>query len=373
MRSTSATTAAHRARSAAASSWRSAAPTGSGRCSGAAVATRRLFSLLEQVASADVDRAAASARPASARTLAAQALHEAGPRAAAPFVVFDCGAVAASADRVRAVRPRARRVHRRAASGATARFEEAHGGTLFLDEIGELPRELQPKLLRALERREVRPVGSDESRAVDVRIIAATNRDLKLEVNRGAFREDLFYRLNVVSPSTCRRCASAPTTSRCSPSTSGARSSAIDGSGLPGEPAAARSPSTAGPGNVRELRNRVEQRALLRPRETTERDRGAVRPRASYREAKAMALEAFEAGFLTELLARASGNVSEARAGSHRWIASTSASCSASTSSSRSASRALSRSYTSCPGSGRDRCAHAASAPRPVATDIQRS
>src|SRR5260221_608678 len=89
-----------------------------------------------------------------------------------------------------------------AISGATGdrlgAFQSADGGTLFLDELGELPLELQPKLLRVLETGEVRPVGEDKPRKVDVRIVAATNRDLHAEQHRGRFRADLLYRLEVV-------------------------------------------------------------------------------------------------------------------------------------------------------------------------------
>ena len=274
---------------------------------GRTVTARRLFSLLEQVASADVT-VLLLGESGVGKDLAAQAIHEAGPRAAAPFVVFDCGAAAASV-----IESELFGHERGAFAGALERrngaFQEAHGGTLFLDEIGELPRELQSKLLRAIDRREVRPVGADRPRAVDVRIISATNRDLKLEVNSGAFREDLFYRLNafpVVVPPLRERADDIPLLA----DHFWRAFIGDDGSGIP----ASLLPELTEyrwPGNVRELRHRVEQLALLRPRETETTDAPSA-PRASYREAKAMAMDAFEAGFLAELMARASGNVSEA-------------------------------------------------------------
>jgi two-component system response regulator GlrR len=138
----------------------------------------------------------------------AEAIHVESARRTSPFVVVDCGALSPTlldselfghergaftgADRARA--------------GA---FEEADGGTLFLDEIGELPLELQPKLLRVLENREVRRVGQNTRRPIDVRLIAATNRDLRAEVNAGRFRADLYYRLAVVKI-TAPPCATAP-------------------------------------------------------------------------------------------------------------------------------------------------------------------
>jgi transcriptional regulator with PAS, ATPase and Fis domain len=124
----------------------------------------------------------------------AHAIHEHSARRDAPFVVFDCGAVAANLAESELFG------HERGSfTGATGAhagaFERAHTGTLFLDEIGELPMELQPRLLRALENRGVRRVGGTQYRPVDLRVIAATNRDLPMRVAERTFREDLFFRL----------------------------------------------------------------------------------------------------------------------------------------------------------------------------------
>jgi DNA-binding NtrC family response regulator len=119
------------------------------------------------------------------------------PRREGPFVVFDCAAVPANL-----LESELFGHEKGAFTGATSRrigqLEEADGGTIFIDELGELPIELQPKLLRALEQREVRRVGGSTTIPVNIRIVAATNRELAKEVNRGAFREDLYYRLAVV-------------------------------------------------------------------------------------------------------------------------------------------------------------------------------
>jgi DNA-binding NtrC family response regulator len=126
----------------------------------------------------------------------AHTLHRESARAQAPYVVFDCGAVASNL-----VESELLGHERGSFTGAIAShpgaFERAHGGTLFLDEIGELPLDLQPRLLRALESRCVRRVGGRQERAVDVRVVAATNRDLRAEVAAGRFREDLLFRLAV--------------------------------------------------------------------------------------------------------------------------------------------------------------------------------
>jgi transcriptional regulator with PAS, ATPase and Fis domain len=127
----------------------------------------------------------------------AQAIHKRSARAKGPLVVFDCGSVAQNLAESELL-GHERGAFTGAVSAHAGAFERAHGGTLFLDEVAELPIDLQSRLLRALESRKVRRVGGKVDRLVDVRVIAATNRDLRAEVAAGRFREDLYFRLAVV-------------------------------------------------------------------------------------------------------------------------------------------------------------------------------
>jgi two-component system response regulator AtoC len=132
------------------------------------------------------------------KELVARAIHYRGTFAKRPFVAVDCGALVPTLMESDLF-GYAKGAFTGAAKSKVGLFQAADGGTIFLDEIGELPLELQAKLLRVLQEREVRPVGSNESIHVQVRVVAATNRDLESAIREGSFRKDLFFRLNVVS------------------------------------------------------------------------------------------------------------------------------------------------------------------------------
>ena len=202
------------------------------------------------------------------KELLARAIHYASPRAAEPFVEVNCAAIPANL-----LESELFGHEKGAFTGAVTSkpglFELAHGGTLFLDEVATLPLELQPKLLRALESREIRRVGGQQSRQVDVRVIAATHADLRAAVNQGLFREDLYYRLNVVGLSL------PPLRDRegdveLLADTFVAR--IATSYGLPVPPIAPEVRVALReyrwPGNIRELRNSIERSLVLSPRGT---------------------------------------------------------------------------------------------------------
>jgi DNA-binding NtrC family response regulator len=164
---------------------------------GASARMREVFAVLERVAPTELT-VLVRGETGTGKDLAAHALHEASPRAQGPFVVFDCGAVARNLIESELF-GHVKGAFTSATDNRVGAFQRASGGTLFLDEIGELELDLQPKLLRALEQRAVQPIGGDAPIEVDVRIIAATHRNLEQLVKRGALREDLFFRLSVVT------------------------------------------------------------------------------------------------------------------------------------------------------------------------------
>jgi DNA-binding NtrC family response regulator len=166
-----------------------------GRVLGSSAEMRKLYPLCERLAAADMP-IVIEGETGTGKELLAEALHESSPRAQGPFVVFDCTALPPNLIDS-ALFGHERGAFTGALEARTGAFEQANGGTLLIDEIGELDPSLQPKLLRALERSEVQRLGSNRWRRIEVRIIAATRRDLDREVQAGRFREDLYFRLAV--------------------------------------------------------------------------------------------------------------------------------------------------------------------------------
>ncbi len=163
---------------------------------GASPAMTEVTELLGRVAETDA-AVLITGESGTGKEVAARALHARGPRRAGPFVAVNCAAIPGNLLESELF-GHARGAFTDAKTARVGLFQQADGGTLFLDEVGEIPLLLQPKLLRALQERTVRPVGSDSEVAFDARIIAATNRDLELAIEEKRFREDLYYRINVI-------------------------------------------------------------------------------------------------------------------------------------------------------------------------------
>ena len=169
---------------------------GFGELVGASAPMKRVYDLLERVVSTDAT-VLVTGESGTGKELVARALHRRSRRSVGPFVALNCAALPEGLLESELF-GHARGAFTDARSVRAGLFQQAHGGTLFLDEIVDLPRPLQPRLLRVLQERSVRPVGADHEVAIDVRIVAATNRDLEAAVEEGRLREDLYFRLNVI-------------------------------------------------------------------------------------------------------------------------------------------------------------------------------
>jgi DNA-binding NtrC family response regulator len=300
---------------------------------GGSVKMRELYAVLERVAPTTAP-VLIEGDTGTGKELVARAIHDQSPRAQKPFVVFDCASVPANLMESELFG------HERGAfTGATerriGRLEDADGGTFVLDELGELPIDLQPKLLRALETRSIRRVGGHNERRIDVRIVASTNRDLASEVNRGAFREDLYYRLAVVRvevpPLRDRRDDIRPLVEyfiRRALAGDAARASSILAS--ISEANWKRLEAHPWPGNVRELRNVIERTIALsqsgeietiapptiRASRPSTPDAGVPDLDRPFVDLKGETLARFEESYLKGQLARHDGNISRAASAS---------------------------------------------------------
>jgi DNA-binding NtrC family response regulator len=286
-----------------------------GEVIGVSLPMRHLFSTLERLARTEVP-ALIEGESGVGKEVVARALHVESSRARRPFVSLDCGALPASLIESELF-GHVKGAFTGAAEPRVGLIEAAQGGTLFLDEVGNLPLDLQPKLLRVLEQREVRPLGGVSTRAVDVRVVAATNLSLVDAVRDGSFRQDLYYRLAVarvrIPALRDRREDILPLAAAFLRRASGDPSSELP------EDLAALLQSHHWPGNVRELRNVIDRYALLGARDPSQLfdqalARDAVTPHLdlAYHEARTNVLDDFERVYAKRLLERSGGVVSRA-------------------------------------------------------------
>ncbi|MCI0570113.1 MAG: sigma 54-interacting transcriptional regulator [Myxococcaceae bacterium] len=303
-----------------------------GEMIGASVKMRQVFSLIRKIAPLDLS-VVLQGETGTGKELVARAIHSLSARRTGPLVVLDCGAIPPDL-----IESELFGHEKGAFTGATSArpgaFERARGGTIFLDELGELRLDLQPKLLRVLENREVRRVGSNDVLPVDVRIIAATHRDLAEQVAAGQFREDLFFRLSVLTvqlPPLRERTEDLPLIVR--RALADAEVVALHGHKRFSPAALEELKGYRWPGNVRELMNVLSHVLTFSegdevlPEHLPPRVRGNVREgplpfneHLSFKDAKEQLLEKFEREYLTQLLRRCGGNISRAarESGVHR-------------------------------------------------------
>jgi DNA-binding NtrC family response regulator len=289
-----------------------------GALTGTGRVMRKLFALLEKVAASDIN-VFIHGESGTGKELVATEIVQRGIRADKPFVVVDCGAISPNL-----VESELFGHVRGAFTGAdrdrVGAFEAADGGTVFLDEIGELPLAVQPKLLRALEQREIRRVGETQVRKVNVRVISATNRDLEREVNKGSFRGDLYFRIAVITvrvPALRERVEDLPHLIRTFLTTIGAEDSEHLFQPLMEELAA-----HEWPGNVRELRNYVERSVVLQtaklsmppptPPVSPEARADGVDVRVPFKVAKDALIDQFERAYIRAALEASGGNMTKA-------------------------------------------------------------
>ena len=289
---------------------------------GTSALMRDLFRRLEKAAATDLT-VLVQGETGTGKELVALALHQASERKDGPFIVVDCGSIAPTLAEATLFG------HEKGAfTGATTSrespFVEANGGTIFLDELGELPLDVQPKLLRALAERRVKPVGSNEYRPFDARVVAATRRDLEGAVNAGTFRSDLYFRLAQVRafvPALRQRLEDVPGLIRHMLEQLGAKGAWRRVT----RPTLDRLLRYDWPGNVRELRNAVSVALALaedgepldiagalgleaaKPKGKAI-DASAIR---AYHDAKREALHQFERAYFRQLVDATNGNVAE--------------------------------------------------------------
>ena len=300
---------------------------------------REIFGLLGRVAKTDAT-VLIEGKSGTGKELVAEAIHKHSKRKSGPFVVFDCSAV--SRELIASeLFGHVKGAFTGAINTRKGAFERAEGGTLFLDELGELSPELQPKLLRVLENRRIQPVGGQRERAVDVRIVAATNRVLRDEVRSGNFREDLYYRFAVITiqlPVLADRKEDIPmlvehflkeVRKRMNHEKLNISFTTME-----------KLKAYHWPGNVRELKNFIERAAILATDSRVETrflqlEKKVERPdleiadllsiagietTTPFKQAKAQLVTLFEKTYWTKILAKTRGNVSQAAriAGVHR-------------------------------------------------------
>jgi DNA-binding NtrC family response regulator len=306
-----------------------------GELVGGSLRMREIYGLIERIAPTDAT-VLIEGETGTGKDLLARTIHALSRRGKSPFVVVDCGAVAGNL-----IESELFGHEKGAFTGASSMRQGAFelagtsGGTLFLDELGELPVDLQPKLLRVIEQREIRRVGGNRTIKVDIRVIAATKQDLAREVQRGKFREDLYFRLSVVPirmPPLRERREDLPRLIQSFLTRMGPEGAArtVD------ETTMASLLAHDWPGNVRELRNVLERGAYLsgaqpvrlislpgRPEAGVGGGQGSAAPAVapgttefdpdlSYRGQKERWENEFEKRYLTWLIARAQGNISRA-------------------------------------------------------------